>query len=589
MFSRLYILLAFYISTTIAAVAQKPQQCGHTAYKVLLEKKYNYNKSIEKLEQTIARKKLFRENILNSTSVVYNIPVVFHIIYNTESKNIPEKRILDQLNVINQDFKKLNKDTVNIPEIFKPLSGNMGFNFCLATLNPKGEVSNGINRIKTNQSVYNIDYDDEKIKSISYWPSDEYLNIWVAQLDDGILGYAQFPGETSLVDLSSPMVEKLDGVVIDVDAFGYKHNNSRYNLGRTLTHEIGHWLGLLHTFDDFGACGNDFVDDTPPLDSNNKELSPSLCEHYSYCSGFKSLDMSGNYMDYSPDACMNMFSLGQRGRMHAVMQSAPLRKKILSSFGCFTPPRITSLPFAENFESGVISPFDTLNLNSPLHWELVKYGADSYLKCVNNISTLMRKINYTFPHINFTTTKAPTLEFNIGCASINNELTMDSIVISHTPTPKLKYKITTLKGAQISCDETNNFTLSDTAGKTIKVNLSSLSTKFNTSILIEFYSHGNTNIYLDNIRIYENQNTHEIRLYPVPTRDVLTANILQDEQEDMTFEICNSLGKIIRTWNVKKEQKNELISTQNLGAGLYFIRTKFLQSNQIRVKKFTVE
>ncbi len=585
----LLFLVLLWMAIATWANGQAHEQCGHGAYKKYLENKYSsYKNTVEELEKNIARKKLLREGITGAATNVYKIPVVFHIVYNTESRNISEARIADQLMVLNQDYQKLNRDTVNIPSEFKSIAANVGFQFCLATRNPKGEVTNGINRIRTSQISYDYNFDDEKLKAISYWPSDQYLNIWVTQLSDDILGYAQFPGNTSLPDLSSKEIEELDGVVVDVDAFGLKQNNSRYNLGRTLTHEVGHWLGLLHNFE--GApCGNDFIDDTPPQDSSSQNLKPSFCEHFSYCSGLKSLDMSGNFMDYSPDVCMNMFTLGQRERMHAVMQSAPLRIKILNSFACYNPIYTAPLPYSENFNSGIIPVPDTANTNTTLRWELIKINPENaYLKCANTLFNKGQRLNYNFPFIDFTKSATPVLSFQIASAA-NALSKTDSIVISHNPNPQLRYVLAKLTGSQLTNGKTKPLNSPDSAWHKIKIDLKTLAGKYNTGLKIEFYSKGISNVYLDDVRVYENQTNSEIKLYPVPTTGELTASIIQGEQEEMSFEIVNCLGKSIRTWQVKKETEKENISTIDLAAGLYFLRTTFLQSQEVKISKFSIE
>ena len=117
-----------------------------------------------------------------------------------------------------------------------------------------------------------------------------------------------------------------------------------------------------------------------------------------------------------------------------------------------------------------------------------------------------------------------------------------------------------------------------------------LAKKYNTAIRIEFYSKGISNVFLDEIRVYDNLNMHDIKIYPIPTtKREITANINQDEQEEMIFEIVNFLGKSMRTWQVSKEKEKETINLIDMAAGLYFLRTTFLPSQQMQIRKFYIE
>lgn len=234
-------------------------------------------------------------------SGVIEIPVVVNVVYNTTAENVSDAQIASQITALNQDFSAGNHDYNNTPDAFKPLrSGDVGVRFVLDQVVRR---SSGVTSWGTNDAV-------KKSQRGGINPTSPLtkLNIWVCDLTGGLLGYAQFPGGRS----------STDGVVIDYQAFGTIGSAEvPFDKGRTATHEIGHWMNLRHIWgDDGGSCnGSDLVDDTPNQGAENYGC-PSF-PHVS-CSNGPSGDMFMNYMDYTDDACMFMFSLGQRGRMLAV-------------------------------------------------------------------------------------------------------------------------------------------------------------------------------------------------------------------------------------------------------------------------------
>jgi hypothetical protein len=189
---------------------------------------------------------------------VYTIPVVVHVVYNTNAQNISDAQVQSQIDILNQDFQKLNADTTAVPSAFKPLIADCKIQFCLAKQDPYGNPTTGILRKYTSKTAFS---DNDDIKKSGRggddaWPASSYLNLWVGNLSGGLLGYAQFPGGTAATD----------GVVVLYSAFGNTGTVSApYHKGRTTTHEVGHWLNLRHIWgDDSGACtGSDGVGDTP--------------------------------------------------------------------------------------------------------------------------------------------------------------------------------------------------------------------------------------------------------------------------------------------------------------------------------------
>ena len=247
---------------------------------------------------------------------VVAIPVVVHVLYNTTSENISDAQILSQITVLNDDFRRTNSDA---DETWSQ-AADSEIEFCMASSDPEGNATNGIVRTATSVSAFGT---NDAMKSSSSggadaWPAGDYLNVWVCDISGGILGYAQFPGGAA----------STDGIVIDYQYFGTIGTASApFDLGRTATHEVGHWLNLRHIWGDGNCNADDFVTDTPSSDGAN----------YGCATGHVSCqttDMVENYMDYSDDACMNLYTAGQKNRMRALFESGGYRASLLNSSGC---------------------------------------------------------------------------------------------------------------------------------------------------------------------------------------------------------------------------------------------------------------
>ncbi|MCP9769947.1 T9SS C-terminal target domain-containing protein [Lacihabitans sp. LS3-19] len=284
---------------------------------------------------------IFEEKLLR-------IPIVVHIIHNNssgtiggkENGNISDEQVFSQIKVLNEDYRRqfgtLGYNT-------SPVGSDMNIEFFLANFDPDGKPSSGINRIYSPKASFDVFKDNFNLSNLSYWDSNRYLNIWVTSLKDDFLGYAEFPtGEYDGLELDETD-EKIDGVMIDHHAFGKKigtANNGVYTDGRTLTHEIGHWLGgLIHTWGD-DYCGDDFCNDTPPTESAN--LTTICVPKYSNCKGQKTLNMIENFMDYTVDSCMNIFTQDQKNRTRAILEISKRRKRLLT-FAEFNLPQTEQL------------------------------------------------------------------------------------------------------------------------------------------------------------------------------------------------------------------------------------------------------
>ena len=245
------------------------------------------------------------------------IPVVVHVVYRNATENVSNAQIDSQITALNADFRATNADKASTPTVFQGLIGDARVTFKLATTDPDGNPTDGITRTSTTTTPFNSDTDNVKSAATGgsdAWPSDRYLNLWVCgNLRSGsgqsLLGYAQFPGGPTATD----------GVVVIHSGFGTTGTAAApFNLGRTTTHEIGHWLNLRHIWGDdgTGCSGSDFVVDTPNQGGPNYGT-PTFPS--SSCSNGPNGDLFMNYMDYTDDAAMFMFTVGQVDRMQAAL------------------------------------------------------------------------------------------------------------------------------------------------------------------------------------------------------------------------------------------------------------------------------
>jgi hypothetical protein len=318
-----------------------------------------FNETYEEAFQLMLRK---HEQFANNKKAltIYNIPVVFHIIHNGEAvgvgRNISKAQVASQITILNEDYRKMNTDfsTWVTQTSFVNAAADCEINFCLANIDPSGNelAEPGIDRIDRNSKGWAGPsyqgypepggYIDNTIKSGSYWDPDQYMNIWVIDMSDNVLGYAQFPTiETALSPVNDMYnyggLATTDGVVLEYRAVGnVGAATAPFNKGRTATHEIGHWLGLWHINGD-SNCGNDYVSDTPEQSSLTTGCPNTIGSAVAAgCSNSPNPPgkMYQNYMDYSDDRCLTLFTTGQKVRMQAVLANCIRRNSLTTSTVC---------------------------------------------------------------------------------------------------------------------------------------------------------------------------------------------------------------------------------------------------------------
>jgi hypothetical protein len=307
-------LFAFWISTDAWG-----QDCATPGYlRQVLQERPHLREAIDIQEDRLRQWIRDREMQAVPREVV-TIPVVVHIVHRTDEDNIPDEQVYAQLEVLNRDYRALNADLTLVPQEFQGTIADVELEFCLASADPQGAPSTGITRTRTDfervgrekgpQGEIRVHFD--RLGGKDPWTVDRYLNIWVCDMGGGFLGRATLPGTANFPEE--------DGVVIDYRYFGTigtARQNPPYHLGRTCTHEIGHYFNLLHTWgDDGGTCElDDLVEDTP-LQGLNYSGCPSWPQE-----SCGSRDMFMNFMDRVDDGCMHFFTAGQKMRMRAALE-----------------------------------------------------------------------------------------------------------------------------------------------------------------------------------------------------------------------------------------------------------------------------
>lgn len=331
-----------------------------------------------------------------AAETVIRIPVVVHVLYNNAAQNISDESIKSQMDALNRDFRRRNSDSTNTPERFKAFAADVAIEFVLANTDPTGKATNGIVRKATSASYFTM---DDKMKSSKTggsdaWDTKSYLNIWVGNLRQ-VLGYASMPGGDAA----------LDGVVINLTAFGTQGTAAPYHLGRTAVHEVGHWLGLKHIWGD-AACGDDGVSDTPKQGSYTTGNPTGF---RSSCSNAPLGDMYMNYMDFTNDAVMNLFTYGQKERMRALFLSGGARNGIIYSKGLSgavieespvsTPLPVVPPPVMQTPEKAEITKASFQTYPNPAHNEVtIKTEGDwlgKEVQLLNMNGTVLQKIIIT--------------------------------------------------------------------------------------------------------------------------------------------------------------------------------------------------
>jgi len=393
--ARLILILNLLCLTPL--LGQGQEVCGTMEQDRISRARFPERGTLEQFERFIEHEIRLREQLLASgrrMQGVIKIPVIVHVVHNGEpvgtGPNISEAQVNAQLEVLNEDFRRM-AGTPGYND--HPSGADIEIEFCLSKVDENGNTmaEPGIDRVNGNRSEWSRNDIEANLKPNTYWDPNKFYNIWTvkfAAAEASLLGYAQFPDQSGLPGLQEEGgPASTDGVVVRYQSFGsvtkgnFPVMQAPYNRGRTLSHETGHWLGLRHIWGD-GNCADDFVADTPPQagPSSGCPLGRQSCN---------AINMVQNYMDYSEDACLNIFTQGQKNRMLTVMEVSPRRKVLTENNFCgLTVVAAPEADFTIDAENCVLLgsqvTFTDLSKNFPSEWIWTFEGGDPNTSNVKN-------------------------------------------------------------------------------------------------------------------------------------------------------------------------------------------------------------
>ncbi len=613
--------------------------CGSAEhYQHMLNNDPNFAKNHEEIEKHTTE---FEAKGDKKTRAVVTIPVVFHIVYNTAAQNVSDAQIASQMTVLNNDYRKLNADLSNIPAAFQSLVADCEVQFCMAAQDPNGNPTTGIVRKSTSTTSFSTNDAMKKTATggDDAWNSAKYLNIWVCNLSGGVLGYAQFPGGAAATD----------GVVITYTGFGTIGTAAApFNKGRTATHEVGHWLNLFHIWGDDGtSCtGSDLVNDTPNQADENYGCPtfPAVS-----CSNGPNGDLFMNYMDYTDDACMYMFTTGQKARMTALFAAGGARNGLTTSMGCQTPTPLacgnvsgltasaittTSATVSWTAVSGALSYDVQYKLSSATTWTTVTATTNSRaltgLTAGSVYNYQVRAIctagagNYSAAS-SFTTTSSGGGSCSNNYESNNTRNTAATISANTnitsmigTSTDKDYFKFTTTAAApKVRVTLSNlpfdyDMKLYNSAGtllatsangsttsEVIKYNSSSVGATYTVYVYGYSGAFSSTQCYTlnastsaTNWRLDGSENSSskpELSIYPNPVSDKVSVQFYADANMSTTINVFNALGQKVvnQQMTTVQGENNAQFELQHLSNGIYIMEV--IAGDERKIQKFTIQ
>ncbi|OJJ22876.1 hypothetical protein BKI52_00565 [marine bacterium AO1-C] len=349
---------------------------------------------------------------------VYEIPVIFHIVHSGDAvgqgNNISREQVIAQMIVLNQDFRRTNPDADDTPSLFKSVATDTKIQFKLAQRDVNGEIMEepGIHRYEDRaRDTWSHSEIQQVLKPTTIWDPNKYLNIWVVPLSNSNdFGYAQFPEQSGLSGVKPLPTDtpETDGVYVNVLNLGSNYTSVgtgfrltfNYDRGRTLTHEVGHWLGLRHIWGDGGCGQDDFCEDTPTAGRNHDGLGDCSFPGPNTCSSDPRPDMFQNYMDYTNDVCMNLFTQDQKARMRIVLQNSPRRKEVLANANLVLKARQTqTLANTTQLFPNPGLNYTQLQINNELQGEVVVSITDlrGVVLQKNGITKVNKRLQFDLP------------------------------------------------------------------------------------------------------------------------------------------------------------------------------------------------
>ena len=539
-------------------------RCASVEYEQYLKALYPERATNAEFESWLAPKiEAVKAQRSNGVSIITTIPVVFHILTDgVGNENLSEAVIQAQIDQLNLDFGNGAGSSYTV-------ATDTEVRFCLAQQN-ETEVTMfepGINRI--------TDYDDgpfsmsdfeNTIKPATQWDPTRYLNIWVSDLSAGLLGYAQFPSNSGLSGLNNNGGgANTDGVVVASFTVGSVLNpgpGGPYNLGRTLTHEVGHWIGLRHIWGDSGSCSNDdYCADTPDATTSN-----GGCPTVDSCpSDGLGADMVENYMDYSNDACMDTFTADQTTRIQAVLANSPRRMELGASTVCSPAivyeidgaielDNLNLVDCATTFAPTVVV---TNNGNTTLTSAVISYAIDENTEATQDWSgslAINQSVTVTLPTMNVSGGSHTLVVELLSPNGSTDENTVDNTVVSSV------FSV-----------------FFDTA----TVNLTLLTDEYGSETSWEFKDSNDTLLYSGETDVYGNETTYN-HTFDVPTGGCYSFTIYDSEGDGMcceygagSYTLTDSNSNVIATGGEFSAQESVSFTTVNtLGTENYLLDRK---------------
>jgi hypothetical protein len=528
-----------------------------------------------------------------NVDTLINIPIVFHVLWNTVAENISDARILDQVKKLNEDYNRLNADTVNTRTVFKGIAKGARFNFYLVNRDPNGMPTNGINRVNTYKTGFSGSGFTMKTSAsggADPWPNDRYCNIWVCDfIDGGLLGFATLP--------TGGAIGSTDGIVLETATVGGTTVASTGGfIGRTLTHEMGHWLGLFHVWGNSetgagdgtgGFCNDDDnIDDTPVQDCNYWGCPTGLLNTCTPDLLLDKPDNYENYMDYVDDVCMNMFSAGQAKKMYYTFFERRFQLSNTSAWLQF---------YVDNQSCEAFTTDDQLNYN----W--VRSNQDGKKKW--EVDTVIGALVYD----NFTNTDKSSDNvfspgyYNIGLSSITLNFDYSYAMKTGAPTDTLLIWYSVEMGIWKLLDTKFGATLS-TSPATSTAHIPSASTwtsasytvpspnnstiSNKTQIRFENRSAKGNRLYIDNVCATPNlsngiiENDFQLSIYPNPATDLLNISYPSKSNETFTALVFDAVGKVV----INAPILDNSIAISTLSKGVYSLKVMDKNGNKATVK-----
>lgn len=615
-------------------------RCATAEYEEYLQEKNPNRLTNAQFEKWVAplvnRQRTMRT--ASQSGEIITIPVVVHVIHSGQevgtAPNITDAQILSQIKVLNEDYRKMS----GTPGFnTNPVGADIQIQFALALQDPYGNPTNGVDRVKFCQDNWSETDFDLNVKPVTIWDPTMYLNFWTSILTEStILGYAQYPDASGLPGLNSKGGNaNSDGVVSNYKVFGSITFDDgtflldkTYNKGRTMTHEVGHWLGLRHIWGD-ATCGDDYCADTPKHHDANYG-----CPKVVNCDA-NGNEMVENYMDYTDDTCMNIFTQNQKDRIIAVMNNSPRRASLKTSTKNF-PITLFAIDAEVQLESTCPKSFcgtntnittqkiaifnrGTNNLTSATITYNINGGTNTTYNWIGNLATnafetfevkINSSINGTITaNINNTngvndqrntndTDSGPfvlpvaatnftvnNFEFRLQQDKYGSEITWDlkngsgTLLYSGgpykdaTPMPELITQKWTLANNQCY-----TFTIKDSSGDGICCGTDSgdgyYDIKSIDGIIVVASSASFTttesktfSINLEGAKVIE---LEDFYIYPNPVNDLLYIKTPINSGFSNSYKISNELGQIIQNETIFTE-KDLSINTSSLSSGVYFI------------------